>query len=149
MNLSILSGTDANTAPGHGLGAGMWLRLQRVIGVPMQMASMFRQNLDMSLGINSLLRPDDVEVQPLSWRRTRTRQLKTVGEANRLLPDEYWPSYIIWQRLRPSCRQRYSVKDSGIGRCSIQLRTGEMPGWTSKQDVIYCFGRGAIRQAVE
>ena len=62
MNLSILSGADANTAEA-GWGEGMWLHGSSVyVSVPMQMASMFRQNLTGHvLGINNLLRPDDVE----------------------------------------------------------------------------------------
>ena len=65
---------------------------------------MFRQNLTGHvLGINNLLRPDDVEAALATsvMAADEDEAVKSVGEANRLLTDEYCIVY-IWQRLRPS-----------------------------------------------
>lgn len=117
VNLSILSGADANTAEA-GWGEGMWLHGSSVyVSVPMQMASMFRQNLTGHvLGINNLLRPDDVEAALATsvMAADEDEAVKSVGEANRLLTDEYCIVYNLAEVATLFAVNDY-VKDSGIG----------------------------------
>ena len=91
-NLSILSGADGNAAEA-GWGEGLWVHASSVyVSAPMQMASMFRQNLSGHvLGLTNLLRPDDVEhYLGLSVSAASEEEaVKAIGEANRLLTDEY------------------------------------------------------------
>lgn len=117
VDLTILSGADANTAEA-GWGEGMWLHGSSVyVSVPMQMASMFRQNLTGHvLGINNLLRPDDVEAA-LATSVTAANEeeaVAEVGEANRLLTDEYCIVYNLAEVATLFAVNDY-VKDSGIG----------------------------------
>lgn len=116
-NLTILSGADANSAEA-GWGDGMWLHGSSVyVSVPMQMASMFRQNLSGHvLGLNNLLRPDDVE-ESLGTSVAAANEdeaVATVGEANRLLTDEYCIVYNLAEVATLFTVNDY-VKDSGIG----------------------------------
>lgn len=116
-NLTILSGADANSAEA-GWGDGMWLHGSSVyVSVPMQMASMFRQNLSGHvLGLNNLLRPDDVEksLGTSVAAANEDEAVATVGEANRLLTDEYCIVYNIAEVATLFTVNDY-VKDSGIG----------------------------------
>lgn len=91
-NIVLLSGADASAAEA-GWGEGMWLHSSSVyVSVPMQMASMFRQGLSGHvLGLTDMLRPDDVdEALALSVSAANaSEELEAIGEANRLLTDEY------------------------------------------------------------
>ncbi len=116
-NLTILSGADANSAEA-GWGEGLWLHGSSVyVSVPMQMASMFRQNLTGHvLGISNLLRPDDVE-EALGisvMAKNEEEAVAEVGEANRLLTDEYCIVYNLAEGATLFVTNDY-VKDSGIG----------------------------------
>lgn len=117
VELSILSGADANTAEA-GWGEGMWLHGSSVyVSVPMQMASMFRQNLTGHvLGINNLLRPDDVEAALATsvMASSEEEAVAEVGEANRLLTDDYCIVYNLAEVATLFAVNDY-VKDSGIG----------------------------------
>ncbi len=117
VNLTILSGADANSAEA-GWGEGMWLHGSSVyVSVPMQMASMFRQNLSGHvLGLNNLLRPDDVEeaLAVSVAAKDEDEAVKTVGEANRLLTDDYCIVYNLAEVATLFVVNDY-VKDSGIG----------------------------------
>lgn len=117
VNLSILSGADANSAEA-GWGDGMWLHGSSVyVSVPMQMASMFRQNLSGHvLGLNNLLRPDDVEaaLAVSVAAKDEDEAVTAVGEANRLLTDEYCIVYNLAEVATLFAVNDY-VKDSGIG----------------------------------
>ncbi len=117
-NLTILSGADGNAAEA-GWGEGIWLHGSSVyVSAPMQMASMFRKNLTGHvLGLTNLLRPDDVDAAlNLSVAASSEEEaVSAVGEANRLLLDEYCIIYNLAEAptifvLSPK------VKDSGIGR---------------------------------
>lgn len=115
--LSILSGADANHAEA-GWGEGLWLHGSSVyVSAPMQMASMFRQNLSGHvLGLTTLLRPDDVEAAlALSVSAASEEEaVAAVGEANRLLLDEYCIIYNLAEVPTMFAVNQY-VKDSGIG----------------------------------
>lgn len=116
-DLSILSGADANNAEA-GWGEGMWLHGSSVyVSVPMQMASMFRKGLSGHvLGINNLLRPDDVDAalgQSVA-AANEDEAVAEVGEANRLLTDEYCVIYNLAEVATLFAVNDY-VKDSGIG----------------------------------
>lgn len=117
VNLSILSGADANSAEA-GWGDGMWLHGSSVyVSVPMQMASMFRQNLSGHvLGLNNLLRPDDIEeaLAVSVAAKDEEEAVASVGEANRLLTDEYCIVYNLAEAATLFVVNDY-VKDSGIG----------------------------------
>lgn len=117
VELTILSGADANTAEA-GWGDGMWLHGSSVyVSVPMQMASMFRQNLTGHvLGINNLLRPDDVEAALATsvMASNEEEAVREVGEANRLITDEYCIVYNLAEVATLFAVNDY-VKDSGIG----------------------------------
>ena len=116
-NLSILSGADANKNEA-GWGQGMWLHGSSVyVSAPMQMASMFRQNLTGHvLGLTTLLRPDDVEAAlALSVAAASEEEaIQAVGEDNRLLTDEYCIIYNFAEVGTLYAVNPY-VKDSGIG----------------------------------
>lgn len=117
VNLTILSGADANSAEA-GWGDGMWLHGSSVyVSVPMQMASMFRQNLSGHvLGLSNLLRPDDVEAAlgTSVTAKSEDEAVAEVGEANRLLTDEYCIVYNLAEVATLFAVNDY-VKDSGIG----------------------------------
>lgn len=117
VELTILSGADANSAE-SGWGEGMWLHGSSVyVSVPMQMASMFRQNLSGHvLGLNNLLRPDDVEeaLAASVMAKNEEEAVGSVGEANRLLSDEYCIVYNLAEVATLFVVNDY-VKDSGIG----------------------------------
>ena len=116
-NLSVLAGADGNAAEA-GWGKGLWVHGSSVyVSAPMQMASMFRQGLSGHvLGLTTLLRPDDVEAAlALSVSAaTEEEAVAAVGEANRLLTDEY---NIItnFAETRGLFAVADYVKDSGIG----------------------------------
>lgn len=116
-NLQILSGADANAAEA-GWGEGLWLHGSSVyVSAPMQMASMFRQNLSGHvLGLTNLLRPDDVEAAlALSVSAASDEEsVQAVGEANRLLTDEYCIVYNLAEVATLFAVNDY-VKDSGVG----------------------------------
>jgi len=115
--IQILSGADANKNE-TGWGTGMWFHTSSVyVSVPMQMASMFRQNLTGGvLGLTTLLRPDDVEAALAKSVTAASEEeaVKSVGEANRLMIDEYCT-------IMPVCEYPYfyvlnqRVKDADIG----------------------------------
>lgn len=115
--LSILSGADGNAAEA-GWGKGLWVHGSSVyLSAPMQMASMFRQNLSGHvLGLTTLLRPDDVEAAlALSVSASSEEEaVAAVGEANRLITDEY---DIITNFAETGALFAVAdyVKDSGIG----------------------------------
>lgn len=115
--ITVLSGADANSAEA-GWGEGMWLHGSSVyVSVPMQMASMFRKNLTGHvLGINNLLRPDDVDAALTTsvMASSEDEAVQTVGEANRLLADEYCIIYNLAEVATLFAVNDY-VKDSGIG----------------------------------
>lgn len=115
--ITILSGADANAAEA-GWGDGLWLHGSSVyVSAPMQMASMFRQNLDGHvLGLTNLLRPDDVEAAlAISVAAASEEEsVAAVGEANRLLTDEYCIVYNLAEVATLFVVNDY-VKDSGIG----------------------------------
>ena len=116
-NLSVLAGADGNAAEA-GWGKGLWVHGSSVyVSAPMQMASMFRQGLSGHvLGLTTLLRPDDVEAAlALSVSAASEEEaVAAVGEANRLLTDEY---NIItnFAETRGLFAVADYVKDSGIG----------------------------------
>ena len=116
-NLSVLAGADGNAAEA-GWGKGLWVHGSSVyVSAPMQMASMFRQGLSGHvLGLKTHLRPDDVEAAlALSVSAaTEEEAVAAVGEANRLLTDEY---NIItnFAETRGLFAVADYVKDSGIG----------------------------------
>ena len=116
-NLQILSGADANAAEA-GWGEGLWLHGSSVyVSAPMQMASMFRQNLSGHvLGLTNLLRPDDVEAAlALSVSAASDEEsVQAVGEANRLLTDEHCIVYNLAEVATLFAVNDY-VKDSGVG----------------------------------
>ncbi|MFA7108787.1 MAG: ABC transporter substrate-binding protein [Sphaerochaetaceae bacterium] len=116
-NLSILSGADGNAAEA-GWGEGLWVHGSSVyVSAPMQMASMFRQNLTGHvLGLTNLLRPDDVEAAiALSVSAASDEEaVEAIGEANRLLTDEYAIVTNFAEVAKLFAVNSY-VKDSGIG----------------------------------
>ena len=116
-NITILSGADANSAEA-GWGEGMWLHGSSVyVSAPMQMASMFRQNLSGHvLGLSNLLRPDDVEAALATSVAASSDEeaVASVGEANRLMTDEYCIVYNIAEVATLFAVNDY-VKDSGVG----------------------------------
>ena len=115
--LSVLAGADGNAAEA-GWGKGLWVHGSSVyVSAPMQMASMFRQNLSGHvLGLTTLLRPDDVEAAlALSVSAaTEEEAVAAVGEANRLLTDEY-DIITNFAETRGLFAVADYVKDSGIG----------------------------------
>lgn len=117
VELNVLSGADANSAEA-GWGEGMWLHASSVyVSVPMQMASMFRQNLSGHvLGLNNLLRPDDVEkaLAASVMASSEEEAVAQVGEASRLLTDEHCIVYNLAEVATLFAVNDY-VKDSGIG----------------------------------
>ena len=116
-NITILSGADANAAEA-GWGEGLWIHGSSVyVSVPMQMASMFRQNLTGHvLGIENLLRPDDVDAALAKSVSGANDQevLDSIGEANRLLTDEYCIIAPFCEAATLFAVNDY-VMDSGIG----------------------------------
>ncbi len=116
-NLSVLSGADGNAAEA-GWGTGLWVHGSSVyVSAPMQMASMFRQNLSGHvLGLTTMIRPDDVEASlALSVSAASDEEaVAAVGEANRLITDEY---NIITNFAETGALFAVNsyVKDSGIG----------------------------------
>lgn len=116
-NITILSGADANSAEA-GWGEGLWLHGSSVyVSAPMQMASMFRQNLSGHvLGLTNLLRPDDVEAALATSVAASSDEeaVAAVGEANRLMTDEYCIVYNLAEVATLFAVNDY-VKDSGVG----------------------------------
>lgn len=115
--ISILSGADANKAE-EGWGNGLWIHGSSVyVSVPMQMASMFRKNLDGHvLGLSELLRPDDVDecLAKSVAASNEEEAVKEIGEANKLLTDKYCIIYNFAEVGTMFVVNDY-VKDSGIG----------------------------------
>jgi peptide/nickel transport system substrate-binding protein len=117
VDITILSGADGNEAEA-GWGDGLWLHGSSVyVSAPMQMASMFRKNLDGHvLGLTNLLRPDDVDAALATSVAAASDEeaVEAVGEANHLLVD----TYCIFDNLAEVATLfvvNDNVKDSGIG----------------------------------
>ena len=117
VDVTILSGADANSAEA-GWGEGMWLHGSSVyVSAPMQMGSMFRQNLDGHvLGLSNLLRPDDVEAAlALAVSASSDEEaVEACAEANHLLTDEYCIIYNLAE-VATLFAVNDRVHDSGIG----------------------------------
>jgi peptide/nickel transport system substrate-binding protein len=116
-NIVLLSGADANAAEA-GWGDGMWLHSSSVyVSVPMQMASMFRKDLTGHvLGLTNMLRPDDLDAAlKLSVAASSPEEeLNAIGEANRLITDEYCIIYNLAE-VPTIFITRPEVMDSDIG----------------------------------
>lgn len=131
--VQILSGADGNKAE-TGWGEGMWFHSSSVyVSVPMQMGSMFRQNLTGGvLGLTTLLRPDDVNdaLNRSISAATEDDAVRDIGEANRLLADEYC-------NILPIAEYPYfyvvssKVQESGIGEAFYSVASLST-AWLSK-----------------
>ena len=114
--IQILSGADASSAEA-GWGNGMWLHASSVyVSAPMQML-IFRKDVDGHvLGLTNLLRTDDVDaaIAASVSAASDEESAEYIGEANRLLTDEYCVFYNLAEVPTLFAVNDY-VKDSGIG----------------------------------
>lgn len=114
--IQLLSGADFSSAEA-GWGEGMLLNGSSVyVSAPMQML-IFRKNVDGHvIGLTNLLRTDDVDaaIAAAVSAASDEESAEAIGEANRLLTDEYCIFYNFAEAPTMFAVNSY-VKDSGIG----------------------------------